>query len=117
MAVTFTKIYTDRVEVSPKATLGDGTEVTDYVDAMVMEIEGVSGDFSAIRGEWVRFAEPSTKTSSDYTAWSSLSAASRPIWVTDAMTTFEPTVTGDIVAMIQAQFNAPEYPSVTGWAS
>ena len=33
------------------------------------------------------------------------------------MTTFEPTVTGDIVAMIQAQFNAPEYPSVTGWAS
>ena len=117
MAVTFTKIYTDRVEVSPKATLGDGTEVTDYVDAMVMEIEGVSGDFSAIRGEWVRFAEPSTKTSSDYTAWSSLSAASRPTWVTNAMTAFEPTVTGDIVAMIQAQFNAPEYPSVTGWAS
>ena len=33
------------------------------------------------------------------------------------MTAFEPTVTGDVVAMIEAQFNAPEYPSVTGWAS
>ena len=117
MAVTFTKIYTDRVEVSPKATLGDGTEVTDYVDAMVLEIEGVSGDFTARRGEWVAFANPSTKTASDFVAWSSLSAASRPTWVTEAMTAFEPTVTGDVVAMIQAQFNAPEFPSVTGWAS
>ena len=52
MAVTFTKIYTDRVEVSPKATLGDGTEVTDYVDAMVLEIEGVSGDFKV--GETIK---------------------------------------------------------------
>ena len=117
MAVTFTKIYTDRVEVSPKATLGDGTVVTDYVDGMVMEVKGVSGDFSATRGEWVAFAAPSTKTSSDYVAWSSLSAASRPTWVTNAMTAFQPTVTGDVVAMIEAQFNAPEYPSVTGWAS
>jgi len=117
MAVTFTKVYTDRVEISPKATLGDGTEVTDYVDAMVMEIEGVSGDFTARRGDWVRFADPATKTSSDFAAWSSLSAASRPAWVTNAMTAFEPTVTGQVVAMIEAQFNAPEYPSVTGWAS
>jgi len=117
MAVTFTKIYTSRVEISPKATLGDGTEVTDYVDAMVMEIKGVSGDFSATRSEWVAFANPSTKTSSDYTAWSSLSAASRPTWVTSAMTKFQPTVTADVVAMIEAQFNAPEYPIVTGWAS
>ena len=117
MAVTFTKIYTDRVEVSPKATLGDGTEVTDYVDAMVLEIEGVSGDFTARRGEWVRFADPATKTASDFVSWSSLSAASRPTWVTEAMTAYEPTVTGDLVNMIQAQFNAPEYPSVTGWAS
>ena len=116
MAVTFTKIYTDRVEVSPKATLGDGTEVADYVDGMVMEVKGVSGDFSATRGEWVRFADPATKTASDYVAWSSLSAASRPTWVTSAMTDFEPTVTGDVVAMIQAQFNTPEYLSVTGWA-
>ena len=38
MAVTFTKVYTDRVEISPKETLGDGTEVTDYVDAMVLEV-------------------------------------------------------------------------------
>ena len=117
MAVTFTKIYTSRVEISPKATLGDGTEVTDYVDAMVMEVKGVSGNFSTTRGEWVRFAEPSTKTSSDYTAWSSLSAASRPTWVTSAMTKFQPTVTADIVAMIESKFNAPVNTSVTGWAS
>tara|TARA_Y100000361_G_scaffold1900_1_gene1596 strand:- start:60 stop:413 length:354 start_codon:yes stop_codon:yes gene_type:complete len=117
MAVTFTKIYTSRVEISPKATLGDGTEVTDYVDGMVMEVRGVSGDFSATRGEWVRFADPTTKTSSDYVAWSSLSAASRPTWVTSAMTKFQPTVTADIVATIEAQFDASEYPSVTGWAS
>ena len=117
MAVTFTKIYTDRVEVSPKATLGDGTEVTDYVDAMVMEVKGVSGDFEATRGEWVPFASPSTKTASDYVAWSSLSAASRPTWVTSAMTKFQPTVTGEVVAMIDAQFNASVNTSVTGWAS
>ena len=117
MAVTFTKIYTDRVEVSPKATLGDGTEVTDYVNAMVLEVRGVSGDFSATRGEWVAFANPSTKTSSDYVAWSSLSAASRPTWVTEAMTAFEPTVTGDLVNMIESQFNAPVDASVTAWAS
>ena len=117
MAVTFTKVYTDRVEISPKATLGDGTEVTDYVNAMVLEVRGVSGDFSATRGEWVAFANPSTKTSSDYVAWSSLSAASRPTWVTEAMTAFEPTVTADIVATIESKFNASEFPSVTGWAS
>ena len=84
---------------------------------MVLEIDGVSGDRSARKGEWVRFADPSTKTASDFVAWSSLSAASRPTWVTNAMTAFEPTVTADVVAMIEAQFNAPEYPSVTGWAS
>ena len=117
MAVTFTKNYTNRVRISPKETLGDGTEVTDYVEAMVLEVKGVSGDFQAIRGEWISFASPSTKTASDYVAWSSLSAASRPTWVTDAMTAFEPTVTGQVVDMIEAQFNAPEYPSVTGWAS
>ena len=117
MAVTFTKIYTDRVEISPKATLGDGTEVTDYVDAMVMEVRGVSGNFSATRGEWVSFANPSTKTASDYVAWSSLSAASRPTWVTSAMTKFKPTVTADVVAMIEAQFNASVNTSVTAWAS
>ena len=117
MAVTFTKIYTSRVEISPKATLGDGTEVTDYVNAMVLEVRGVSGDFSATRGEWVTFANPSTKTSSDYVAWSSLSAASRPTWVTNAMTAFEPTVTADIVATIESKFNAPVNTSVTGWAS
>ena len=117
MAVTFTKVYTDRVEISPKATLGDGTEVTDYVNAMVLEVRGVSGDFSATRGEWVTFANPSTKTSSDYVAWSSISEASRPTWVTNAMTAFEPTVTADIVATIETQFNAPVNTSVTGWAS
>ena len=116
MAVNFKKVYTDRVEVSPKATLGDGTEVTNYVNAMVMEVQGVSGSLSASRAEWVAFADPSTKTNSNYVAWSSLSAASRPTWVTSAMTDFEPTVTGDVVAMIQAQFNTPEYLSVTGWA-
>ena len=117
MAVTFTKNYTNRVRISPKETLGDGTEVTDYVEAMVLEVKGVSGDFSATRGEWVRFADPATKTSSDFAAWSSLSAASRPTWVTEAMTAFEPTVTGDLVTMIEAQFNAPVDASVTAWAS
>ena len=30
MAVDFTLIFTNRVSVLPKATLGDGTEVMDY---------------------------------------------------------------------------------------
>ena len=117
MAVTFTKIYTDRVELSPKETLGDGTEVTDYVQKMVMEVRGVSGDISATRGDWVGFADPSTKTAETYEAWSSISGTTRPTWVTSAMEAYAPTITGTVTNMIEAQFNAPVDESVSAWAS
>ena len=44
MALTWELIFTDRVTITPKATLGDGTDVTDYADSMVMEVKGISGD-------------------------------------------------------------------------
>ena len=61
MAIEFELIFTNRVTVTPKVTLGDGTDVTDYADAMVMEVRGTSGDgalprYSAIRGDYVSFA-------------------------------------------------------------
>jgi len=58
MAVEFELIFTNRVTVTPKATLGDGTEVTDYADSMVMEVRGVSGDYNATRGDYVAFVTP-----------------------------------------------------------
>ena len=53
MALTWELIFTDRVTITPKATLGDGTDVTDYADSMVMEVNGISGDYESTYGEVV----------------------------------------------------------------
>ena len=58
MEITWELIFTDRVTITPRATLGDGTEVTDYANSMVMEVEGTSGEHSAVRGQVVGFARP-----------------------------------------------------------
>ena len=115
MAVTWKLIFTSRVSVTPKATLGDGTEVTDYANSMVMEVEGISGEYNSTRGEVVAFAAPDQKTASDYVEWSTLSA-SQPAFVQPLMDSWSGSVTADVVRRIQSQFNSPISETVPSWA-
>ena len=115
--MNFALQYTNRVSIKPKVTLGDGSEAVDYCERMVMEVKGSSGDLSATIGNWVGFADPSTKTAGDYAAWSSISANPRPGWVTAAMESFSGSVTAGIVGNIERQINASINELVSAWAS
>ena len=115
--MNFALLYTNRVSIKPKVTLGDGSEAVDYCERMVMEVKGSSGDLSATIGNWVGFADPSTKTAGDYAAWSSISANPRPGWVTAAMESFSGSVTAGIVGNIEGQINASINELVSAWAS
>ena len=120
MAIEFELIFTNRVTVTPKVTLGDGTDVTDYADAMVMEVRGTSGDgalprYSAIRGDYVSFATPAEKTAEDFVAWSTLSA-SQPAFLQPLMDSYSGTVSAQVVSQIESQFNAPINENVPAWS-
>ena len=120
MAVEFELIFTDRVTVTPKATLGDGTDVTDYANSMVMEVRGVSGGlesggYSATRGDYVAFATPAEKTAENFVAWSTLSA-SQPAFLQPLMDSYSGIVSAEVVSKIENQFNAPINESVTAWS-
>ena len=115
MAVEFTLIFTDRVSVLPKATLGDGTKVTDYATRTVMEVRGVSGDYSAQRGDWVSLADPVDMTSADFVAWP-IFEASRPDALQPLMDSYFASVSAQVVSGIESQFNAPVNESVSAWA-
>ena len=115
MAVEFELIFTNRVIITPHATLGDGTDVTDYADAMVMEVRGTSGDYSGIRGDYVSFAPPEEKTAEDFVAWSTLSA-SQPAFLQPLMDSYSGTVSAEVVSKIESQFNAPINESVPAWS-
>ena len=115
MAVVFELIFTNRVTVTPKVTLGDGTDVTDYADAMVMEVRGTSGDYSGIRGNYVSFVAPAEKTAEDFVAWSTLSA-SQPAFLQPLMDSYSATVSAQVVSQIESQFNAPVNENVPAWS-
>ena len=115
MAVEFELIFTNRVTVTPKATLGDGTEVTDYADSMVMEVKGTSGDYNAVRGDYVSFVAPSEKTAEDFVAWSTLSA-SQPAFLQPLMDSYSASVSAQVVSQIESQFNAPINENVPAWS-
>ena len=115
MAVEFTLIFTDRVQVLPYATLGDGTEVTDYATRTVMEVNGVSGDYSATRGDWVSLAAPADMTAADFVPWSTFEA-SRPDALQPLMDSYSGTVSAEVVTRIESQFNAPVSENVPAWA-
>ena len=115
MAVEFELIFTNRVIIMPHATLGDGTDVTDYADAMVMEVRGTSGDYSGIRGDYVSFAPPEEKTAEDFVAWSTLSA-SQPAFLQPLMDSYSGTVSAEVVSKIESQFNAPINENVPAWS-
>ena len=106
MAVEFTLIFTDRVQVLPKATLGDGTEVTNYATRTVMEVKGVSGDFSAMRGDWVDLADPADMTEATFVDWDTFKAT-RPDALQALMDSYSGSVTAAVVSNIESQFNAP----------
>ena len=115
MALTWELIFTDRVTITPKATLGDGTDVTDYADSMVMEVKGISGDYESTYGEVVAFAPPDQKTASDYVDWATLSA-SQPAFLQPLMDSWSGSVTANVVNQIESQFNAPIGETVPAWA-
>ena len=115
MALEFNLIFTDRVQVLPKATLGDGTEVTDYATKTVMEVRGVSGDYSATRGDWVALANPADMSSADFVPWPTFEA-SRPAALQPLMDSYFGAVSAEVVSRIESQFNAPVNESVSAWA-
>ena len=108
-------IFTNRVTVTPKATLGDGTEVTDYADSMVMDLRGTDGDYTSFNGELVAFALPSQKINSNFVEWSTLSA-SQPAFVRPLMDSWTGSVSANVVNQIEAQKNKPMNETVPSWA-
>ena len=106
MAVEFTLIFTVRVSVLPKATLGDGTEVTVYATRTVMEVKGVSGDYTATRGDWVSLADPADMTEADFVDWDTFKAT-RPDALQALMDSYSGSVSAEVVSSIESQFNAP----------
>ena len=115
MAVDFTLNFTNRVSVLPKAILGDGTEVTDYATSTVMEVRGVSGDYSATKGDWVSLADPADMTADDFVPWSTFEA-SRPAVLQPLMDSYFGAVSAEVVSRIESQFNAPVTEDVPAWA-
>ncbi len=115
MAVDFTLNFTNRVSVLPKAILGDGTEVTDYATSTVMEVRGVSGDYSATKGDWVSLADPADMTADDFVPWSTFEA-SRPAVLQPLMDSYFGSVSAEVVSRIESQFNAPVTEDVPAWA-
>ena len=115
MAVDFTLNFTNRVSVLPKAFLGDGTEVTDYATSTVMEVRGVSGDYSATNGDWVSLADPADMTADDFVPWSTFEA-SRPAVLQPLMDSYFGSVSAEVVSRIESQFNAPVTEDVPAWA-
>ena len=114
MAVEFNLIFTSRVEVLPKATLGDGTEVTNYATRTVMEVHGVSGDYSATRGEWVSLANPADMTEADFVPWPTFEA-SRPAALQPLMDSYSGSVSAEVVSRIESQFNELINENVPAW--
>ena len=115
MAVDFTLNFTNRVSVLPKAILGDGTEVTDYATSTVMEVRGVSGDYSATKGDWGSLADPADMTADDFVPWSTFEA-SRPAVLQPLMDSYFGSVSAEVVSRIESQFNAPVTEDVPAWA-
>ena len=115
MAVDFTVNYTDRVRVLPKAILQDGSEVSDYAEAMVVDLVGVSGDYSSTNGDWVSFIPPSQKGPAGYVPWGTLSADALPDFAKAAAASWTGSASGLVVSQIEQQFNAPMNEAVSGW--
>ena len=85
MAVAYTLTISDRVKVLQTATLKNGTDVTDYVSAVVCRMtasETVGGKTYTVNTDgWVPLTAPADKEGS-YDVYANIS--SRPAWITAA---------------------------------
>ena len=85
MAVEYNLNISDRVKVLQTAKLKDGTDVTDYVSAVVCDLTATEtvGDktYTASIDRWVPLTAPGDKTGS-YDTYADLT--SRPAWITAA---------------------------------
>tara|TARA_S200002703_G_scaffold25810_2_gene22172 strand:- start:8562 stop:8933 length:372 start_codon:yes stop_codon:yes gene_type:complete len=75
MAINFKLTITPRVNVLSQATLSDGAQVTDYIDAIVCELRATdeATGTDAWVDSWVNLAKPSEKTAADYVPFSDMS--------------------------------------------
>ena len=71
-----------------------------------MEVQGVSGDYSATRGDWVQLADAADQTEASFVDWDTFKAT-RPDALQPLMDSYSGSVTGQVVALIESQFNAP----------
>ena len=118
MAVEYTLNIQDRVKVLQTAKLKDGTDVTDYVSAVVCSMVATEtvGDktYSASTDGWVPLTAPSDKTGS-YDTYADIK--SRPAWITAAGEAWaSDELKANLAAQIEGQKTAPsDGPAV--WAS
>ena len=109
MAVEYVVNISDRVKVLQTATLKDGTDVTDYVSAVVcsMSASETVGDktYTAHTDGWVSLTAPGAKTGS-YDVYANIS--SRPAWITAAGNAWaSDELKANLAAQIEGQKTAP----------
>mgnify|MGYP003153582812 CR=1 FL=1 len=54
------------------ATLSDGSEVTDFIEAVVCDLKATDGAFSAYTDSWVSLANASTVSPDDFVAFADM---------------------------------------------
>ena len=118
MAVEYVVNISDRVKVLQTAKLKNGTDVTDYVSAVVCSMvatETVDGKtYTASTDGWVPLTAPGNKEGSDDT-YADIKA--RPAWITAAGNHWaSDELKANLAAQIEGQKTAPsDGPAV--WAS
>ena len=118
MAVEYNLNISDRVKVLQTAKLKDGTDVTNYVSAVVCSMTATEtvGDktYSATTDGWVPLMAPGDKSGS-YDTYADLT--SRPAWVTAAGEAWaSDELKANLAAQIEGQKTAPS-DGLAVWAS
>jgi len=109
MAVEYVVNISDRVKVLQAATLKDGTDVVDYVSAVVcsMSASETVGDkiYTASTDGWVSLTAPGEKEGS-YDAYADLTE--RPAWITSAGEAWaSDELKANLASQIEGQKTAP----------
>ena len=109
MAVEYVVNISDRVKVLQSAKLKDGTDVTDYVSAVVCSMiakETVNGKtYTAHTDGWVPLTAPDDKEG-DYDVYADIK--SRPAWITAAGNAWaSDELKANLAAQIEGQKVAP----------
>jgi len=109
MAVEYNLNISDRVKVLQTAKLKDGTDVTNYVSAVVCSMiatETVDGKtYTASTDGWVSLTAPADKTGS-YDVYANIS--SRPSWITAAGNAWaSDELRANLATQIEGQKTAP----------